>query len=255
MISSLKEDWVFKGFKFRNITKPQYRHVFLVLFWPFYTVVFFILENRAVGIFHEVHCQLDDIIPFAEGFIMFYVLWYPFWIFLLAYGCFFEVPVFTKTMKYFIITFCISLSIYFLYPTGHHMWPNPMPRNNIFTWLTQRIYDADHPTNICPSDHVIGAFAVVFGASESKRLRKKWPMTIITTIAIMITLSICFVKQHSALDILVAAPIVTFGYIMAFWLPKRKEKKNKLINDGAMKDIIESAEAEEEELISEKKVG
>lgn len=103
------------------------------------------------------------------------------------------------------------------------MWPDPMPRDNILTWLTQKIYDADHPTNICPSDHVIGAFAVVFGASQSKRLNKKIPMAIITFIALGITASICFVKQHSALDILGAAPVVMIGYFVCFY--KKGEKK------------------------------
>ena len=243
MINELKKDFAFKGFKFRDITKPQYRHVFLVLFWPFYTIVFFILEERAFKDFHTVHCALDDIIPFNEWFILFYALWYPFWIFLLAYGLFFETPVFKKTMKYFIVTFAISLTIYFLYPTGHHMWPDPMPRDNILTWLTQRIYDADHPTNICPSDHVIGAFAVVFGAHSSKRLNKKIPMAIILFIALGITASICFVKQHSALDILGAIPVITIGYFVSFhdWKMEKAENVDKY-SEAGVEDKIDKTD-------------
>lgn len=227
MIDGLRKDWAYKGFRsIRDITKPEYRHIFRALFWVFYLVVFFLLEKRALKGFHNVHCALDDIIPFNEGFIMFYVLWYPFWILFLLYSCFFEVPVFKKTMNYFILTFSISLCIYYIYPTGHSMWPDPMPRDNFFTWLTQKIYNADNPTNICPSDHVIGAFAVVFGAGKSKRLSGKWPMAIITTIAIMITLSICFIKQHSALDILGAAPIVILGYFVCFHDWEKKKMNN-----------------------------
>ena len=47
---------------------------------------------------------------------------------------------------------------------------------------------------------------------------------VILAIAILITISICFVKQHSALDILGAVPVILIGYIFAF------KSKNKYEN-------------------------
>ncbi|SEG09039.1 hypothetical protein SAMN04487934_107178 [Eubacterium ruminantium] len=222
----LKRDFLeyYEGFKLKNITSPKYRHLFLILFWPFYLINFFTIERIASTDYHVIHCVLDDIIPFNEYFIIPYVIWYPFWISMLLYSVLFEVETFKKTMKYFILTYSISLTVYALWHSGHNMWPKTFPHDNFCTWLTQRIYAADYNTNICPSDHVIGAFAVVFAAADSKRLSNRLAMTVILTIAILITLSICFVKQHSALDILAAAPVVLLGYYVCFFRAKRKEK-------------------------------
>ena len=224
MINRLKKDWAYRGFKIGKITRQEYRHIFLLLFWPFYIVTFFAIGKLAMSDFHVIHCGLDDIIPFCEYFVIPYAFWYPFWICMLAYTFFFEVPVFKKAMKYFMITFSISLVIYAVWHTGHNMWPTTFPRENVCTWLVRRIYAADYNTNICPSDHVIGAFAVVFIAKETKRFSKMSRWIVILAIAILITISICFVKQHSSLYILGAVPVILIGYIFAF------KSKNKYEN-------------------------
>ncbi|MBR0516454.1 MAG: hypothetical protein IJJ89_06410 [Eubacterium sp.] len=221
MVEELKKDFgYYKGFKLKYITQPKYRHLLMILFWPFYLITFFTIEHLALKDYHVIHCALDDIIPFNEYFIIPYVIWYPFWICMLFYTVFFEVETFKKTMRYFILTFSISLCIYALWHTGHNMWPTSFPRDNFCIWLVKRIYAADCNTNICPSDHVIGAFAVVFAAKDSKRLSNRTAMTVIITIAILICFSICFIKQHSALDILGAAPVVLLGYYVCFFRKK-----------------------------------
>ena len=167
MVEELKKDFgYYKGFKLKHITQPKYRHLLMILFWPFYLITFFTIEHLALKDYHVIHCALDDIIPFNEYFIIPYVIWYPFWICMLFYTVFFEVETFKKTMRYFILTFSISLCIYALWHTGHNMWPTSFPRDNFCIWLVKRIYAADCNTNICPSDHVIGAFAVVFAAKD-----------------------------------------------------------------------------------------
>lgn len=216
-MSSLKEDWAYKNFSLKKITAKEYRHLFLVLFWPVFTIAFFNIEKMAAtGGYTVIHCALDDMIPFCEIFIIPYVVWYPFWVFMLIYALGFEVPVFIRFMKYLMITLTISIVIYIVWPTGQDMWPEKFPRDNIFTWLTGLIYKADYNTNICPSEHVTTAFGVVFAAMSSKRLSSKKWMIFFWTEAILVVLSIAFIKQHSVLDALAAVPVIMTGYFAAF---------------------------------------
>lgn len=227
MWESFKEDWAYKDFHFRDITKPQYRHILMLLYWPVFLVLFFVVGGIAEkGDYYVVHCALDDMIPFCEYFIIPYVVWYPLWVLMVLYTLGFEVPTYIRFMKYLMVTLSLSLSIYILWPNGQNMWPDPMPRDNFFTWLVGLIYKADHCTNVCPSEHVSTAFGVVFAAMDSKRFSGKRSIAF-WIIAIMITLSVSFIKQHSVLDILAAIPVILLGYFLAFF---PKHMKNKVEN-------------------------
>ncbi|MBR4725541.1 MAG: hypothetical protein IK071_07150 [Lachnospiraceae bacterium] len=229
MWSDLKEDWAYKEFRFNRIREKQYRHLFLLLYWPFFLVAFFVVERMAYnGGYTAIHCALDDKIPFCEYFIIPYVIWYPFWVFMLLYAVGFEIPVFIRFSKYLMITLTLSLIIYIVWPTGQDMWPEVFPRNNFFTWLTGLIYTADTNTNVCPSEHVSTAFGTVFAAMASKRFSasKKW-MIFFWTEAVFVALSVAFVKQHSVLDVAAAVPIILIGYFAAFW----RKKNGTYIND------------------------
>ena len=225
-IKEVGKDWAYKGFEFRRITELRYRHLFLLLFWPFFLVSFFWSEHMAVeGGFTIVKCALDDKIPFCEYFIIPYVIWYPFWILMVLYTCGFEVPVFIKLMRYLMLTLVLALLIYLIWPTGHDMWPEKFPRDNFFTWLTGLIYGADNPTNVCPSEHVSTAFGVVLAARETKHLSgKKW-MIFFWTEAILVAVSVPLIKQHSVIDIFAAIPLILVGYLWGFYLPDRKKRR------------------------------
>ena len=238
MSEELKKDWVFKGFKRpSDLFKPQYRHALLLIVMLVLIGLFFLSEEMARGRYHIVHCDLDDMIPFNEYFILFYVIWFPFWIFMLLYAMCFEVRTYYRLMNYFILTYGIALTIFFVWPTGINLAPDSFPRDNFCTWLTKVIYTADENVSVFPSEHVIGAFAVVFAAADSKRFSKLLPMLVITFIAIMITLSITFVKQHSAVDILGAAPIVALGYFVCFYPEHRRRKKRDKVQEPVVSEV------------------
>jgi len=228
MAEELKRDWAFAGFQRpRDIFKPQYRHALLLLVMLGFIGLFFLSEKLALGRYHIVHCDLDDIIPFNEYFIIFYIIWYPFWILMLLYTVCFEVPTFKRLMYYYMLTYGIALTIFFVWPSGHDLWPKSFPRDNVCTWLVKSIYAADEPASVFPSEHVIGAFAVFFAAADSKRFSGKLQITVIGFLAIMISVSIVFVKQHSALDILGAAPVVALGYYVCFYPEHHRRKQMK----------------------------
>ncbi|MCR5685885.1 MAG: phosphatidic acid phosphatase [Lachnospiraceae bacterium] len=193
------------------------RYLLLLLYWPFFLITFFLVERIAYNNGYTViHCVLDDRIPFCEYFIIPYVIWYPFWVLMLLYALIREVPVFIRFSKYLMITLTISLIIYIVWPTGQDMWPAEFPRNNFFTWLTGLIYKADTNTNVCPSEHVSTAFGTVFAAMSSKRFSgRKW-MIFFWAEAILVALSVAFIKQHSVLDVAAAVPIILIGYFTAF---------------------------------------
>ena len=230
MIQDLKADFTstYKGFKLNRILEPQYRHLLLMLFWPFFLASFFISEQMAVDRgFTIVHCALDDQIPFCEYFVIPYVIWYPFWILMVLYTVAFDVPAFIKFMKYMMMTLSLALFIYLFWPSGHDMWPEKFPRENFFTWIVGLIYKADHPTNICPSEHVSTAFGVVMAAYSTKRLStKKW-MIYFWTEAILVAFSVVFIKQHSIIDVAAAVPLIFVGYLWAYFPDHQKKWKEK----------------------------
>ncbi len=227
MWKDIKKDWAYYGFHFRDITKKEYRHLFLLLFWPVYLALFFGTEILAASKGYTViHCGLDDMIPFCEWFIIPYVIWYPFWILMVLYTAGFEVEVFKQLMTYLILTLTISLLIYFFWPTGQDMWPKEFPRDNFLTWLTGLIYQADHNTDVCPSEHVSTGFGVVFAAMASKRFSKsRLAMFLFWLEAVLVAVSVAFIKQHSVIDVAAAVPVILIGYFAAFYPHRRKKRQ------------------------------
>ena len=60
-----------------NPFKPQNRHLLLLLGWVVYFILYGLTEHLIpLERCHLIHSPLDDKIPFCEGFVVFYVLWY-----------------------------------------------------------------------------------------------------------------------------------------------------------------------------------
>ena len=94
--------------------------------------------------------------------------------------------------------------------------PDLFERDNVFTRFISAFYKFDTNTNVCPSLHVIGSFAVLFCAWHSELFSTpKWRAAFLSA-AIIISLSTVFLKQHSILDVLAAIPICALGYIVVY---------------------------------------
>ncbi len=214
-----KETFYYKGFRLRDIGTPRYRHVFMVLWWAIYSPIFMLVGKHAyeTGIYTVIHSTLDDMIPFQEGFILFYDLWYGFVAGMLVYALLFDVQAFKKGMWSFILFFTSILIVCIVFPTGHDFQPKTFPRDNFLTDLVKILYSLDRPTNILPSEHVIGAWIVVFMASDSKKLSKPWILSLFIFAALGITLSVVFVKQHSVVDVFAAIPVIVLCYFVCFF--------------------------------------
>ena len=216
----------YSGFSLRRLNEPRFSHMKLLLGWVFYFVMYFVTENLIPAErCHPIHCALDDLIPFNEFFVIFYVGWYLLVFGTLAYTLFFDVENFKRVQTYIIITQVIAMACYVLYPSRQDLRPEVFERNNILTALMAFIYSFDTSTGVCPSLHVGYSLGIVSVALKDRSLPLGWKIGI-GVFAFMVCLAVCFVKQHSALDVFWALPmclvaeIITYG--KDYWLPRLK---------------------------------
>lgn len=213
----------YSGFRLSRIKEPRFNHLLLLGGWIVYFILYFVTENLIpYESCHVVHCRLDDLIPFCEYFVVFYVFWYLFVFGSLAYTLFFDVPSFKKLQWFIMITQAIAMVCYIAYPTIQTMRPETFERNNVFTWVMGLIYAFDTPTGVCPSLHVGYSLGVlsVFG----KKKIPLWSKLLVLFFTVMISLSTAFVKQHSMVDVFAALGVGLIAeiilYLKDYWKPR-----------------------------------
>ena len=206
----------------------EHKYVLLVLYLPIYLIWFALVERMVPsteGCFVS-YLPLDDKIPFLPGFILAYVLWYPFLI----------VPVvvtlspssaasdvykrqFIRYAAFIIAGFSISLTICMIWPNCQLLRPSVVDTSTLCGWLVNAIYSADTPTNVLPSMHVVGCMAVLAVTFDSKYLKK------VRIPAVIIAAAICaatvFVKQHSILDVFAALALSLVLYLIIYVAARR----------------------------------
>lgn len=200
-----------------------HHQLLMLLYWPLYLVMFFYVEwIYPVEHYHVMHCALDDLIPFNEFFLIPYLFWFVFVAGMLAYTLWREPHAFTRMMRFIILTYTTAIIIYLVFPTCQELRPVVFERDNAFTRFMFYFYQFDTNTNVCPSVHVIGSFAVVFAAWDTERFQTRpWKAVFLAT-GLLICISTAFLKQHSVLDILAALPICAIGYILIYRLKLKK---------------------------------
>ena len=218
----------YRRLRWHNLNSEEFRHLKLLLFWPVFAILFFLLERGGIlhG-YHLMHCALDDMIPFCEYFLIPYLFWFVYVIGMLVYTLFFDTEAFSGMMWFIIITYSVTLVIYFLFPSAQHLRPAIFPRHNLFSYILAHYYAFDTDTNVCPSIHVIGSFAAMFAAWHCKRFRAlPWRLAFAAA-AILISISTVFIKQHSVLDIAAALAICFIAYSVVYsgLLDRFREKR------------------------------
>ena len=174
-----------------------------LLWLPVYLLFFLFLEQRPMEHYWATQIPLDDLIPFCEWFAIPYYLWYPLLVAVGLYLFFRDSPSFRRYMVFLAITFFTSALIWFLIPNGQDLRPLTLPRDNVLTRLMLGIYAVDTHTNVFPSVHVVGSVGAALAAWDCAGIRKhKWLAWSITVLAVLICLSVVFVKQHGVLDLL-----------------------------------------------------
>ncbi len=197
-----------------------YGVVLVIYFIAFYLVEWLVPEDACFS----TYIPLDDKIPFLEGFVVPYVIWMPMVVGMAAYLAWKDPMGFKRYMVFLAITLYSTLLFYALFPNRQDLRVTEFPRDNLFTWAVSMVYENDTNTNVCPSIHVIGSFAVVFAAWNCPRLRKFWMQAAIWIGSFVVAISTVFVKQHSALDLIAATVLSVAAYPLAYKLAFRKKK-------------------------------
>ena len=217
----------YRGLRPSNITSPRYRHLLLLSGWLVYFFLYFLTENLIPAEnCHPVWCKLDDIIPFHELFVIFYVGWYVLIVLSLGYFLLYSVESFKGLQTYIMITQALAMICYIVYPTRQDLRPESFERDNILTWIMGIIYRFDTNTGVCPSLHV--AYSIGIASAWLKEKSAAWYVKLgVTVFVIGVCLSVAFTKQHSVVDIYAALPVCLIAEFFAFrnyYKAKRKVK-------------------------------
>lgn len=210
----------YRTFRFSKLNTPVFSHLKLLLFWPFFLLVFQYAERGYhVPHYYPVHSPLDDCIPFMEWFVIPYMFWFLYLVGIHVYTLLYDVDSFRRLIRFIIITYSAAALTYFIFPTCQNLRPTEFERDNILTRFMAEFYKFDTNTNVCPSIHVIGSVAVwAAGWNAPKLQKKRWKIGFSVT-TILICLSTVFLKQHSVIDVLAALPVC----VIAYWICYRKK--------------------------------
>lgn len=197
--------------------KPlRFEDLRLLLFWPAFSLAFCYLENYRPAVYYApMRCALDDLIPFCKWFVIPYAFWFLFVGGMLLYAFCRDTPAFRRMMRFIILTYSFALATYLLFPNCQHLRPTLLGGDPL-TLFTARLYAADTNTNVCPSIHVIGSFAVYFAARDIRQFRGRGWRLAFLTVTVLISLSTVFLKQHSVLDVVAGLAVSAAAYPLIY---------------------------------------
>ena len=214
----------YKNLRPWNLNSPEYRHLLLLIYWPVYGLTFWLLERWLTLTYHPVEVAFDAKIPFCEFFVFPYYFWFVFLFGIHVYTGLYDIPAFKKLMYFIMITYTVTTVIYLVYPTCQNLRPTEFARDNFCVDIVKALYNFDTNTNVCPSLHVIGSFAVLFTTWNCKKLRSFKFQAVLVPLTVLISISTVFLKQHSIVDIYAALALCAVAYPFAYLLPGRVKK-------------------------------
>ena len=209
--------------RIKNFFKRNKHLVWALCYLP-YIILYFIAEKVVTGDYYVSYLPVDDLIPFCEWFIFAYVLWFPF----LAVGAFAALSdkkAFRRQMLFVGISFSLTLIFDMIFPNGQDLRPVLSGDLNVAERLCAGIYAADTNTNVLPSMHILGAFAVVGSYLSSEKLRKRKITVLLIILSVVISASTVLVKQHSMLDVIWGAVAGTAMTVLTYVIPGIIDKK------------------------------
>ena len=192
---------------------------------PLYLLFFLLLEQLNTTNYWNTQLPIDAQIPFCEWFIIPYCLWYPFLIFVGIYLLIHDSAAFRRYMYFMAVSFFLSQLIWFLIPNGQNLRPEVMPRDNVLTTLIANLYSIDTNTNVFPSVHVVGSVGAALAVWDCTTLHyRRWTVLASTILAILICLSVVFVKQHAFLDLIAGLLLSALVAIPIYVLPRLRRE-------------------------------
>ena len=214
----------YRKLRLHNLNTPEFRHLWLLLYWIGYLIAFMFIERLTPAATHyTVHHWLDDVIPFCEWFLIPYVSWIVSLAWISLYTLAYDIEEFKYFMYNLILTTGTTIIIYIIWPNQQLLRPDlsTLGRSNLLTWGASIIYGVDTNTNVCPSLHCIGAFCVAYAVTSCPRFHTRGWKIFAAVWALMVCASTVFMKQHSIMDFFAAIPFAVIGYFL-FYFPRRK---------------------------------
>ncbi len=194
--------------------KEKYKYWQFIFYMPVYLVFFFLVEKNTHDVTY-INIPLDDLIPFVEGFIVPYFLWFPFMGVAIIYVFFKDKREFFAMCWHLMIVMTLFIIVSFVFPNGLELRPTEFPRDNILVDACKYLYTIDTSTNVIPSVHVLNSLAC--GVSLGRVLwRRGHKITAIASYAMaaLISISTVFVKQHSVIDVITATLLASLCFFL-----------------------------------------
>ena len=127
------------------------------------------------------------------------------------------------------ITQAVAMLCYIVYPSIQNLRLDSFPRQNVFTAILGFLYAFDTPTGVCPSLHVAYSLGILSVALKDRKLSRAVKAALVVFVT-LVCLAVCFVKQHSALDVLAALPVCLLAeglvYGRDYWLPRLQARSS-----------------------------
>lgn len=196
----------------------KYRHAIpLLAYGIVYLVWFAYLEKTVTKDYQVIHMTLDDYIPFCEVFVIPYLLWFAYIAVVIIYFFLKDRDDYYKLCIFLSVGMTVFLVVSTLWPNGHHLRPQTMPRDNIFTRLVSMLYMTDTSTNLWPSIHVYNSIGAHLAIIKSKHFQNRPGIRCASfLLAASIILSTMFIKQHSVFDVLTAFALSAIMYVIVY---------------------------------------
>lgn len=199
---------------------PHYRWVVCLV--PI-LVCYFMPELLVTTDYHATQIALDARIPFIPEFIYFYILWF---VMLAAIGLWllhFDGRGFREYMLFLTASYFLCAVIYLCFPNGQDLRPKDLEVTSLATWILSKLYGFDTNTNVLPSLHVVGAIGVACSTCLTPTIRSKTVKAVTIVLAVLVSISTVFVKQHAVLDVAAGAAV---GGILFLLVHRITEKWN-----------------------------
>lgn len=199
----------------------KYKHALLLLYFPFYMAYFIWLEQHVATLDpYPIESVLDGYIPFWEGMVIPYLLWFAY----IAAGYLFLLIVSRKEfvrMCIFLYTgMTVCLIIYTVFPNCQNLRVdyNTLGRDNVLVDLVKMIQGVDTADNVLPSIHCLNSIGMHIAIAKSKKITK-YRKTIVWSsfvLMVLIIMSTVMLKQHSILDVFAAIALSGPLYFLAY---------------------------------------
>lgn len=174
-----------------------------------YHITMFVIDDSAR---HHIHMAIDDAIPFAPFFVVFYVLSFAQWALSWIMTGRESRQICFRYAKAEIISRLLCMVCFIVYPT---IIERPsLIVSDFFTWLMNVVWTFDRPVNCLPSMHVLSS-AIAFFASFEVKKAGNWYRLLNGFMFVMCAASVVLTKQHYFIDIPAGIIVAVIGLLAA----------------------------------------